>query len=121
MKALWKWAAMALAVGVMGCGNTSEHLGGECTESASCEDEELSCLFQFKGGYCGFTGCRANADCPGGSICVTEEGVNYCFRTCDEKADCNENRSSENESNCSSNVTRVESGSQKVCVPPSVG
>jgi hypothetical protein len=93
----------------------------ECTASGQCENEELTCLTQFKGGYCGASGCLKNADCPDNSICVTQAGANYCFRTCADKAECNENRSAENESNCSSNITRAEEGTEKACVPPSAG
>ena len=52
---------------------------------------------------------------------MTQEGTNYCFLVCNEKEDCNQNRSGENEANCSSNITRVGGGSEKACVPPSSG
>jgi hypothetical protein len=45
--------------------------------------------------------------------------VNYCFRACVDKAECNANRGPEVESNCSSNITRVDGGETKACVPPS--
>jgi hypothetical protein len=112
---------MMLVVLAMGCGNDADdaRIGAECTANSQCENEELTCLTQFKGGYCGASGCTKNADCLDGSICVTQAGANYCFRTCTDKAECNTHRSVENESNCSSNITRVETGSQKACVPPS--
>jgi hypothetical protein len=115
------WVAVVLVLATMGCGNDAdqERIGAECSMSGQCENEKLTCLAQFKGGYCGASGCMANADCPDGSICVTQAGTNFCFRTCDEKEECNRHRSAENESNCSSNITRVETGSQKACVPPS--
>jgi hypothetical protein len=100
-------------------------VAAECNTTADCnEDAEppLVCLTQFKGGYCGLSGCTANDDCPEDSFCVTHtDATNYCFRICGEKSECNENRSDDNEANCSSNITRVEAGTQKACVPPSGG
>jgi hypothetical protein len=121
MKISWSWMAVALALAVVGCGNDAdrERIGAACTANGQCENEKLTCLTQFKGGYCGASGCTANADCPEGSICVALGGTNYCFRTCTEKAECNRHRSVENEANCSSSITRVEAGSQKACIPPS--
>jgi hypothetical protein len=123
MKTSWKWLAAVLVVVSLGCGNDAddERIGAECTSSGQCENEELTCLTQFKGGYCGASGCMADADCVEGSICVAQGGTNYCFRTCTDKEECNEHRSVENESNCSSNITRVGGGSEKACVPPSAG
>lgn len=95
-------------------------VGAQCESDDGCPREGQSCLTQFKGGYCGATGCAADSECPEGSACVTHEGVNYCFRICIDKAECNRNRSVENEANCSGNVTFV-SGSKsiKACIPPS--
>jgi hypothetical protein len=121
MKTFWKCAAVVMVMFSLSCGNDAdaERIGAECTASGQCENEALVCLPQFKGGYCGASGCTAHADCPEGSICVTQAGANYCFRTCEDKAECNKHRSVENESNCSSNITRVGGGSEKACVPPS--
>ena len=123
MKRTWILTAAVLVAGALGCGDDAndERIGAECSTTASCENEELTCLTAFAGGYCGASACGANADCPEGSICVAQGGTNYCFLVCNEKEDCNENRSVENESNCSSNITRVEEGSEKACVPPSSG
>ena len=123
MKTFWKCAAVMMVLFSVSCGNDAddERIGAECTSSGQCENEELTCLTQFKGGYCGASACIANADCPELSICVTQGQTNYCFRTCEDKAECNKNRSVENESNCSSNITRVEAGTAKVCIPPSSG
>ena len=117
----WTLVAALLAVGAAACGNEAneQKIGGECSASEPCENEALQCLTQFKGGYCGEADCTADADCPEGSICVTHLNRNYCFLTCDDKQDCNENRASENESNCSSSIVRVGGGSEKACVPPS--
>ncbi len=121
MKTRWSWVVAVLVLAGVGCGNDAddERIGAECTMSGQCENEELTCLTQFKGGYCGASGCMANADCPEGAICVTQAGANYCFRTCEDKEECNRYRSVVNESNCSSNITRVGGGTEKACVPPS--
>ena len=50
---------------------------------------------------------------------MTHETVNYCFLVCTTKDQCNQNRTVDNESNCSSNINPVEGGEDKVCVPPS--
>lgn len=122
MKTLWTLLVAVLVGAAVGCSNANtERIGAECTSSGACENEELTCLTQFKGGYCGSQGCTKDADCIEGSICVTHEGANYCFLVCNEKVDCNKNRSVENEANCSSNIVRVEGGTEKACVPPSSG
>ena len=68
----------------------------------------------------GVQDCTDDAGCPQGSACVAhDDGVNYCFRVCANKSECNYNRAADNESNCSSNITFVEGGGGKACVPPS--
>ncbi len=112
-------------LGTVGCGNSADELGvaGECATTEDCDpdgDLGMTCLTGFTGGYCGLTGCTVNTDCPDPSICVTHtDGTNYCFRTCTDKSECNANRSAANEANCSSNISRVEGGTEKACVPPS--
>jgi len=98
-------------------------IGAECSDSDDCYGEELSCLLEFKAGYCGLTGCTSNDDCPTGSACVSHnDGTNYCFRSCISKVECNRNRSLDNAANCSSDVEFVqESKDQKAYVPPSSG
>ena len=78
-------------------------------------------MTQFRGGYCGKVGCTDNLDCPEASACMAhDDGKNYCFRVCKDKVECNENRSVELESNCSSNITFVDKEIEgKACVPPS--
>ena len=106
-------------------GNAADRagIGAECSASDDCYGEELICLDQFKAGYCGLVGCTADDDCPVGSACVShDDGSNYCFRVCVSKAECNRNRSAENEANCSSDVDFVAgTKEQKACVPPSSG
>jgi hypothetical protein len=120
-------------------GDTSEAdrvgVGAACVDDEECAEyleeqsdgttggEELICLQQFTGGYCGLEGCTSNEDCPEAAACVAHtDGVNYCFRRCIDKAECNENRPPEAESNCSANITFVDpSTSGKACVPPSSG
>jgi len=110
----------------VGCGGGSESdalgVGAECTVTADCNgDDGQACLTQFKGGYCGEVGCTGDADCAADAACVTHtDGMNYCFRLCVDKVECNANRTPENESNCSSNITFVDPPqNRKACVPPS--
>lgn len=102
-------------------------VGAQCLNTDQCEtyadtdgsDLPLRCLTQFKGGYCGIIDCINHGDCPEGSACVAhDDGFNYCFRVCADKAECNENRNPEHESNCSANVTWVGDDLGKACVPP---
>jgi len=128
-------ALMSLAA----CGDDDENaadrvgVGAMCTIMSDCLQPDppcdggvgcfpQQCLTQFTGGYCGIQNCTGNVDCPEGSACVHhDDGINYCFRRCNDKAECNVNRDSSNESNCSSSVTFVEATSGKACVPPSSG
>jgi hypothetical protein len=128
---MWVFAFLLLLSGIAGCGdNTTEAdrigVGAQCTDSARCPAEmeiELECLTQFKGGYCGLEGCEGDIDCPEGAACVIhDDGMNYCFRICRDKPECNYNRSLENESNCSANIDFAdEPQNRKACVPPSSG
>jgi hypothetical protein len=110
----------------LSCGDSNESdkvgIAGECAKDADCpkvSDLQLTCLTVFKGGYCGLSGCAEDADCPAGAVCVVEGGVNYCFRECVDKPECNANRTADNEANCVSNATHVGVSTSKVCVPPS--
>lgn len=104
-------------------------IGGQCTLKDDCNQEldSLDCITTFKGGYCGRQACANNSECPTGSVCVNEEGVSYCFRTCAEKPECNANRDLDNEANCSGSFSLMEStdtmpsNQPKVCIPPSSG
>lgn len=124
---------ISFCLGVIGCavllvtcgdsGTEADRLGvgAQCAKAEECGSGQL-CL-AFKGGYCGLSGCAVAADCPAGSACVRhDDGMNYCFRVCLEKVECNRNRSLENESNCSSSVTFLDGANNlKACVPPSGG
>jgi len=111
----------------VGCGEDDANdqlIGGECATAADCDDGNddtpaLDCILDFKGGYCGRAGCQNSTDCPEGSLCADLEGSFYCFLACTDKAQCNQNRTADNESNCSSSVDPVEGGEQKLCIPPS--
>ena len=111
------------AILLFGCGGPEADrllVGAECDSADDClEDQE--CLTQFRGGYCGYEGCTSHSDCPGHSSCVVhDDGNNYCFRDCYDKAECNANRERENEANCRSNITFVDDSRDiKACVPPS--
>jgi hypothetical protein len=131
-------AALAFSVACAGCGGGTDAdavgVGAECTLSDECPEVTfandagsvaLACLTQFAGGYCGLTPCASTLDCPDGSICVTHtDAINYCFRACANKPECNRRRSPENEANCSSNFTWAfpgEDDGRKACIPPSSG
>jgi hypothetical protein len=116
------------ALSFAACGNDVEAdrlgVGAQCTDSDQCDGTtDQVCLTQFSGGYCGIEGCDADADCPEGAACIHhDDDVNYCFRICVDKPDCNENRDVENEANCSSSAEFVEGADgRKACVPPSSG
>ena len=118
---------VVLLVAAGGCGGGSEAdrlgVGAECKVADDCQQDPVvqTCLLQFKGGYCGVTACTSDMDCPETSACIAHtDGVNYCFRVCADKVECNENRTVENESNCSANVVFVDAAlGRKACVPPS--
>lgn len=114
-------------------GNEADQVGvaAQCQIAADCEYEYehdtdtdtepfvLECLTSFKGGYCGVTDCTSHEDCPLGSACVMhDDGSNYCFRLCVDKAECNLHRDADQEANCSSNIAYVGDDVGKACVPP---
>ena len=106
------------------CGSDADDLGvgAQCTANDQCpQDPKAQSCLMFKGGYCGIKGCLHDTDCPDLSACIAHtDGMNYCFRICVDKPDCNANRDVENEANCSSNVTFVDGTmGRKACVPPS--
>jgi len=120
-------SAMFLCAATSACNSDNDAdalgIGAECVATEECEETtEQECLTDFKGGYCGIKDCVDNADCPDSSACVThDDGLNYCFRTCLDKAECNANRSADQESNCSASIVFVEERDDnlKACVPPS--
>ena len=123
MRYLW----LAVLLGVAACGGDESEadrlgIGAQCSAAEDCLIElDQTCLPNFKGGYCGLAACEGDLDCPEDAACIAhDDGVNYCFRTCADKLECNEHRDVENEANCSSSVTFVD-GTQgrKACVPPS--
>jgi len=118
MRNLAGWMGLTAVLWLTGCPQPSA--GSECRESRDCPEDQ-SCLTEFKGGYCGDKDCTKNEDCHADAVCVRhDDGTNYCFLKCTDKPECNRARSAENESNCVSNVTLVEAGTNtKVCVPPS--
>ena len=114
-------ASLGLTFACLGSGNEADELGvgAECSAAGDCLEGQ-SCLSQFKGGYCGVEDCALDVDCPEGSACVAhDDGNNYCFRICSDKAECNFNRAPDVESNCSGNITFTDGGGGKACVPPS--
>ena len=133
-----QWALGATTTWAMlGCsgdvGVEADRLGvaAECDQDADCpiveidgEEVQLTCLTQFKDGYCAIEGCQSNADCPEAASCVAHtDQTNYCFRQCREKFECNYNRSADSEANCSSNFDYADPADDasgvKACIPPS--
>ncbi len=116
-------ALFATLPSLAACGSDADDLGvgAQCTMNDDCnQDDGAQTCLPFKGGYCGLMGCTADADCPENSACVKHiDNVNYCFRICSDKAQCNENRDADFESNCSSSIDFVEATGIKACVPPS--
>ena len=120
--------AFVVMAAACGCGsNASEAIrrgvGAECNASLTCAESTQACLTEFKGGYCGVSGCLRDTDCPQGSACVTDDGqTNYCFLICADKPECNVNRTLDNESSCTSSLTFIDGTmNRKVCRPPLSG
>jgi|GEM_PF-1786792 len=99
-----------------GCGAPAA--GQDCASTDDCPDEQV-CLTNFKGGYCGDEDCASDDDCPDGTMCVEQDGDTYCFLMCEDKPECNTNRSADTEANCSANITPVDDNDSRACVPPS--
>jgi len=126
---LWVILIGALAAAsVSGCGDDdggaiARGIGAECSVDMDCTEMGQHCLGQFKGGYCGATGCTHDIDCPSGSACVTDDdGANYCFLVCADKPECNVTRTLDNESNCVASIPFVDGAmGRKVCRPPLSG
>jgi hypothetical protein len=94
--------------------------GAACAADADCTGG-LTCLSNFKGGYCGKGDCAVNADCGAASACVkAADGKNYCFKTCQAASDCSFCRNAGYYATCSDGVVFAEDGTTgSVCVPPS--
>jgi hypothetical protein len=127
MNILSRTLCVLFVVAVGACSSENEAnrrgVGAECAMASPCTEEGQSCLTEFKGGYCGVSDCAHDSDCPGGSACVTDDNqTNYCFLVCVDKVDCNQHRSVDNESSCTSSLTFVDGTmGRKVCRPPNSG
>jgi hypothetical protein len=118
----------ALVLVACGCGSNQNEanrkgIGADCTTTSDCTTSGQVCLTEFKGGYCGLSGCLHDTDCPQGSACVTDDNqTNYCFLVCGTKTDCNLHRSPDDESDCTSSLAFLDGAmSRKVCRPPNSG
>jgi hypothetical protein len=114
-------ALVAIALG--GCGGSEADelgIGAQCAKTEDCNTKTQQVCLPFKGGYCGLMGCTHDADCVEDSACIRHtDGINYCFRTCIDKPECNANRDPANEANCSSSADFVDGAmGRKACVPP---
>lgn len=119
---LMTYLVFCLFTFALSCSNAdTKGIAAECKTDADCKEQDQKCLTQFRGGYCGMKDCTADKNCPTNALCIKHtDNNNYCFRSCNEKVDCNANRSTANEANCSANVESVEGKKGiKSCVPPS--
>lgn len=83
--------------GDAGKGYCRHHVGRECAGSADCAND-LTCSSElasdvstdYPGGYCTQSGCEADTDCPGESVCRDHPGTDtrLCFAPCEIDADC---------------------------------
>jgi hypothetical protein len=91
----WRLTVAALAVvALFGCGGGSvgkdgDVVGGACGSSGECAGGS-SCLTasMYPAGMC-TVDCETQADCPDGTVCVTESG-GTCLLGCNEAGDCRE-------------------------------
>lgn len=118
--------ALAATAGCGGGGNPADQagIGAQCATKDDCPQANQICLSAFRGGYCGSLGCTVDGDCTVGAACIRhDDGLQYCFRLCVDKSECNRNRSVQNESNCVSNIKFADPSrtAGKACVPPSSG
>ena len=116
-----------------GAGCTDYNCGGDCYDTHTGSDfpvglgtavlaADAGRVTQVNDGCAnyGYYGNTCGGRCGNYVRIQHDDGMNYCFRTCVDKPDCNENRDAENESNCSSSVTFVDGANgRKACVPPS--
>lgn len=129
MKLTMRLVLLLSSLSLLACGGSDADeigIGAECAVDDNCEDTDefnFVCLTEFTGGYCGLEGCTSDADCPETSACVTaDSGGNYCARLCEDKVDCNANRSEDVEANCVGSVTFVDAMRDgKACEPSSSG
>ena len=124
MRSLLTGLLLALTLAACNDGTEADRLGvgAQCAGNDDCDaDTQQVCLLNFSGGYCGMQGCVHDSDCPEASACIAHtDGVNYCFRICVDKVECNRNRDLANEANCSASATFVDGTlGRKACVPPS--
>ena len=72
-----------------GIGNKGDVVGGPCQTTDACADGS-ECIVggDFPGGMC-TVACSSDADCPGGTRCISNEG-GICMLPCESKADCRE-------------------------------
>jgi hypothetical protein len=64
----------------------SRSVGARCDVNDECDGRCLLPGADYPGGFCTLD-CDDDADCPGNSACVEEQG-NICLFRCDEAPDC---------------------------------
>jgi Cys-rich repeat protein len=87
----WLFAVTALSYAIPSCGDIevgpqSRAVGAACASDGDCAQRCLIDDRHFPGGMC-TQACTRNADCPGGSVCLAEEG-GRCVVACAADADC---------------------------------
>lgn len=82
-------AMLIACVGLLGCGDgvgkDGDLVGGACDSADDCV-ERCERGPDFPGGTCTVS-CLDDTDCPGGTLCVDEEG-GICLLRCDLTSDC---------------------------------
>ncbi|MEZ4366267.1 MAG: hypothetical protein R2939_08245 [Kofleriaceae bacterium] len=105
--------ALLVACGNDDVGKDGQVVGGSCTTSGgpsgTCA-EGSRCVVDsdFPAGSC-VKDCAAQADCPGGSACIQENG-GICVLQCDDAGDCRDGY------NCVEKSTLAPAGSDTVCL-----
>ncbi len=79
--------AMWLAACGQTVGKTGDVVGGPCTATSGCASGSVcETASMYPGGQCAVA-CETQADCPGGSVCITEGG-GRCVLACSSASDC---------------------------------
>ena len=74
---------LVLLVLLLAACSSDRKVGGACGDDGECADR---CLENYPGGMCTIT-CRADDECPSGTICADTEG-GVCLFPCDSNQDC---------------------------------
>jgi hypothetical protein len=85
----WLWLALVVIGCGSGVGPDGVIVGGDCDLSSQCAwGSRCIAGDRFPGGYC-VKPCERDADCPGGSSCVEDQG-GVCMLDCTGTPSCRE-------------------------------